>query len=98
MGKITDGIARGINGFTSPEALTTQFIKNICLSDYTLETIRGLLINPIRSKFVPKEESFDEEAMEHNFFALCNMIGYEKICTDILSITDKEKIGEIEVG
>ena len=69
MGKITDGIARGINGFTSPEALTTQFIKNICLSDETLETIRGLLINPIRSKFVPKEESFDEDAIEHNFFA-----------------------------
>ena len=51
---ISTGIAKAINNFTTPEALTTQFIKSVCLSDYTLDTIRGLLINPVKSKFYPK--------------------------------------------
>lgn len=98
MGNIKSGIARAINGFTTPEALTSQFIKNVCLSDYTLETIRGLLINPVKSKFVPKVESSTADDVMYNLYALLKLIGYKKICNDILSITDDDKMKQLEMG
>lgn len=98
MGNIKSGIARAINGFTTPEALTSQFIKNVCLSDYTLETIRGLLINPVKSKFVPKIESSTADDVMYNLYALLKLIGYKKICNDILSITDDDKMKQLEMG
>lgn len=98
MGNIKSGIARAINGFTTPEALTSQFIKNVCLSDYTLETIRGLLINPVKSKFVPKVESSAANDVMYNLYALLKLIGYKKICNDILSITDDDKMKQLEMG
>ena len=98
MGNIKSGIARAINGFATPEALTSQFIKNVCLSDYTLETIRGLLINPVKSKFVPKVESSKADDVMYNLYALLKLIGYKKICNDILSITDDDKMKQLEMG
>lgn len=98
MGNIKSGIARAINGFTTPEALTSQFIKNVCLSDYTLEAIRGLLINPVKSKFVPKVECSTYDDMMYNLFSLCELIGYKKVCNDLLSITDDDKIKRLEEG
>ena len=96
MGNIKNGIIRAINGYTNSEVLTTQVIKSLCLSDYTLDTIRGLLINPVKSKLVPKDESKSIETVTYIFYTLCNMLGYKKICNEILGITDDKKIEEIK--
>ena len=96
MGNIKNGIIRAINGYTNSEVLTTQVIKTLCLSDYTLDTIRGLLINPVKSKLVPKDESKSIETVTYIFYTLCNMLGYKKICNEILGITDDKKIEEIK--
>ena len=93
---ISSGITKAINNFTTPEALTTQFIKSVCLSDYTLDTIRGLLINPVKSKFVPKEQCSEFYDMMYNMYTLMNLVGYKKICNDILGITNEDKITQIE--
>lgn len=96
MGNVKNGIIRAINGFTTPETLTTQVITSLCLSDYTLDTIRGLLINPIKSKLVPKDESKSVDTITYIFYTLCNMVGYEKICNEIFGITDAKAIKKIE--
>ena len=84
MGNITNGIVKAINGFTTPEALTTEFIKDVCLSDYTLETIRGVLINPVKSRFIPKDESRnDEESLMYISYALMHLLGFKKCCNEV---------------
>lgn len=99
MGNITNGIAKAINGFTTPEALTTQLIRNVCLSDYTLETIRGVLINPMKSRFVPKDEAIGNyDSMMYISYALMKLIGFKKCLTEVFKITDEKNIEDIEKG
>ena len=99
MGNITNGIVKAINGFTTPEALTTEFIKDVCLSDYTLETIRGVLINPVKSRFIPKDESRnDAESLMYISYALMHLLGFKKCCNEVFKIFEEKSINDLEKG
>lgn len=46
-------VVKAINTFATPETLTTKALRYLCLSDYTIESIRSLIIDPVKSKIVP---------------------------------------------
>ena len=73
MGNMTKDIIRGLNTFSNPTAMTIKLINDIVASDYTTETIRTLILDPVTSVFIPKVKTESVEDFESMLWALFYM-------------------------
>lgn len=51
---IKKGIISGLNSITTPQSLTTQLVTGFINSEYTKETVRKFLLDPVQRKLTPK--------------------------------------------
>lgn len=91
---IKKGIVDAVNAFATPQSVASTVLKQICLSDYTLDTIRGLIIDPIKSKFVPKEVASSMDDFQKDLWALLFMCR-EPVTKEIFQFTKEEEVDEI---
>jgi hypothetical protein len=88
------GVADAVNSFASAESVTTTILKQICLSDYTLESIRGLIIDPIKSKFIPKETAANMDEFTKNLWALFSMLP-DKVAKEVFQFSRQDQTDEL---
>jgi hypothetical protein len=91
---IKKGFVDAINAFATPQSVASTVLKQICLSEYTLDSIRGLIIDPIKSKFVPKEIASSMDDFEKDLWTLLFMCK-EKVTRDIFQFTNDSEVDEI---
>lgn len=64
MGKegIKDGVSGALQQFTNPATIASAAILQVLNSNYTKETVRRLIIDPVTRKFIPQEylHGYDE--------------------------------------
>ena len=92
--KLRNEVIKAINGFVTPEKIAGDLIRQICLSEYTLESIRGLIIDPIKSKLVPKEISSNIDDFMYDLYALI-FLNPPKVLQLMFNLTKEENVQKI---
>lgn len=86
---ITKGIVNGLNSIATPQSLTVQVINGIINSDYTKETIRKFLLDPVQRKLTPSVKYHGYRDTLIGFNALYKMCKEEFL--DALEVSDKSR-------
>ena len=74
---ITKGIVNGLNSIATPQSLTVQVVNGIINSEYTKETIRKFLLDPVQRKLTPSVKVNGYYDTFTAFYALYKMCGEE---------------------
>lgn len=84
---IAKGIITGLNSIATPQSLTVQVVNGIINSEYTKETIRKFLLDPVQRKLTPSIKYHGYNDTFIGFYTLYKMCREELF--DALSISDK---------
>lgn len=83
------GIVNGLNSIATPQSLTVQIVNGVINSEYTKETIRKFLLDPVQRKITPSIKYHGYRDTFMAFYALYKMCKDELL--NVLDVSDKAK-------
>lgn len=86
---IVNEIVTGLNSIATPQSLTTQIVGGIINSNYTKETIRKFLLDPVQRKITPKFKTSNFRDCMTALYALYKMCPDQTF--ELIEFTEEEK-------
>lgn len=83
---IASDILSGLNAIATPQTLTTQIATGVINSNYTKETIRKFLLDPVQRKIVPKYKGQGPREMSAIIYSIYMLCG-DQLLKELFDIT-----------